>query len=444
MSAGGLRRRLGLADLALAQVLLVVGTNWFGLAATQGGAGLVLWLLALVSFHLPLAKAVIHLTRACPEEGGIYEWVRRAFGPGAGFLAGWSFWFFALVYTAAGSLGVVTSFAYAFLPSGSVESPALLLVGVPVVLGLVTLSAFLGLGVARFLHGAASLGLLAVVALLGAQVVTALAAGQATALAPAWPKLDLPTLAVFLKLAVYGLAGLECLSILAGEVHAPEKNLPRSVMIAAPANGLIYLLGTAAVLVGLEGRQIDLVNPVAQVLATRGGPLATAVLLLLVLRDLGVSSQTFAANARLPMVAGWDHLLPPSLGRLDRRGIPVRAVLLCGVVSALLGLAAVVDAGRQEAFQLLLSVAGILFGLFYLALFALPLFGARRLGLPRSLALSAAALVGLVMTALFLALSIYPVIEVVSPGRFALRVLAALLVVEVAGLALYWRQRRRR
>ncbi|HEX4953755.1 MAG TPA: APC family permease [Thermoanaerobaculia bacterium] len=438
----GLARRLSWLDLALAQVLLVVGTNWFGLAAKLGGTGLLFWLAALALFHLPLAVVVIALTRACPQEGGVYRWTCRGFGPGVGFLIGWSFWVFVLVYIAAGALGVVTSFAYAFLPASALESPGLLVLGAPLVVGLVTASGLQGLGRARFFHDVASLGLLVVVLLLAARVGAALLNGGAGALRLTPPPASLETLAIFVKLAVYGLAGLEALSILAGEVRDPERDLPRSVRIAAPVNGLIYLVGTAAVVVSVAPDEIDLVNPAAQVLAAAGGWLAVLVLSLLMLRDLGQASQAFAANARLPMVAGWDHLLPPALGRLDHRGVPRNAVLLSGAVSAGLVLAAVADAGRQEAFQLLLSAAGILFALTYVVLFSLPLFGARRLGLCRSGWLSAASACGLALTLLFLAMSVFPLVDVADPARFAAWVLGAVALVEGVGLALYFRGRR--
>jgi amino acid transporter len=206
---------------------------------------------------------------------------------------------------------------------------------------------------------------------------------------------------------------------------------------------LIYLIGTAAVLVTVERSAIDLVNPVAQVLAQSGGALATAVIGLLLLRDLAQASQAFAATARLPMVAGWDHLLPAALGRLSREGTPRNAILLCGAAAAGVGLAAVATAGRQEAFQLLLSAAGILFALTYVVLFAMPLFAGARLGLPRSWTLRLAAASGLGLTLLFIAFSVYPIVEVDSPARFALRVLAAVAVLEGLGVIVYLRGRSR-
>ncbi len=57
----------------------------------------------------PLSIAVVFLSSHHPDEGGIYVWSKRAFGPFAGFITGWTYWasnlpyFPALLYFAAGN-----------------------------------------------------------------------------------------------------------------------------------------------------------------------------------------------------------------------------------------------------------------------------------------------------------------------------------------------------
>ena len=71
-----LRRELGLGDLALTQILFVVGLPWVGVAAKQGPSHVVFWLIAMVLFYLPSAIVVIHLNRLMPLEGGLYQWAK--------------------------------------------------------------------------------------------------------------------------------------------------------------------------------------------------------------------------------------------------------------------------------------------------------------------------------------------------------------------------------
>src|ERR671935_893334 len=70
------RKELGLTDLVLTQIVFVVGTIWVGTAAKLGDQQLFFWLLAIVTFYLPLAAVVIYLNRLMPLEGGLYQWAK--------------------------------------------------------------------------------------------------------------------------------------------------------------------------------------------------------------------------------------------------------------------------------------------------------------------------------------------------------------------------------
>ena len=53
MALPELRRDLGAADLTLTQILFIVGLPWVGVAAKQGPAHVVFWLVALCLFYIP-------------------------------------------------------------------------------------------------------------------------------------------------------------------------------------------------------------------------------------------------------------------------------------------------------------------------------------------------------------------------------------------------------
>src|SRR5437016_7341546 len=84
--SGALKKELGLFDLVLTQVVFVVGTIWVGWAAKLGNQQNIFWLLAIVTFYLPLAAAVIFLNRLLPLEGGLYQWAKSAFNDFVAFL----------------------------------------------------------------------------------------------------------------------------------------------------------------------------------------------------------------------------------------------------------------------------------------------------------------------------------------------------------------------
>src|SRR6188508_3112219 len=111
-----LRRDLGLADLTLTQVLFIVGLPWVGVAAKQGPAHVLYWLAAIVLFYLPSAAVVIHLNRAMPLEGGLYQWAKLGFNNLTGFLVAWNLWLFAILNTSEIGLQVTQYISYIIGP----------------------------------------------------------------------------------------------------------------------------------------------------------------------------------------------------------------------------------------------------------------------------------------------------------------------------------------
>src|SRR6266852_7425668 len=107
------RKELGLFDLILTQIVFVVGTIWVGWAAKLGDAQNVFWLLAIVTFYLPLAAAVIFLNRLMPLEGGLYQWAKLGFNDFVAFMVAWNLWVFAITILAGIGLVVTTNISYA-------------------------------------------------------------------------------------------------------------------------------------------------------------------------------------------------------------------------------------------------------------------------------------------------------------------------------------------
>ena len=79
-------------------IVAVVGLRWIARGARAGPESVTLWILACLAFFVPLAAAVAELSSRYPEQGGVYVWVRRAFGLGHGFICGWCLWVNNLFY----------------------------------------------------------------------------------------------------------------------------------------------------------------------------------------------------------------------------------------------------------------------------------------------------------------------------------------------------------
>src|SRR5437764_3379240 len=128
---------MGLRDVVLFNISAIVGLRWLTTAASQFGlASLLLWLVAMVVFFLPSAVAVRELADIDPGAGGIYRWVRRAFGPLHGFVAGWGYWVNNLFYFPSLLVATAAIAAYAAGPRFVALAAANAFIGVVSLAGL--------------------------------------------------------------------------------------------------------------------------------------------------------------------------------------------------------------------------------------------------------------------------------------------------------------------
>src|SRR5437762_9703096 len=92
MTVPQLRRALTFRDLVLFYLVTTFSLRWIATAAAAGPSALVIWVMAAIGLFIPLVFTVLELSSRYPEEGGIYVWSKRAFGPFAGFITGWTYW----------------------------------------------------------------------------------------------------------------------------------------------------------------------------------------------------------------------------------------------------------------------------------------------------------------------------------------------------------------
>jgi amino acid transporter len=450
--SAALKRELGLTDLVLTQILFIVGLPWVGVAAKQGPAHVVFWLIALTLFYLPSAVVVTHLSRRMPLEGGLYQWAKLGFNELTGFLVAWNLWLFAILNTSETGLQATQYLVYAAGPRAEALASTpwfIAAVSTAIMIALVVVT-IIGLNVGKWVHkagGAMMIAMFGALLLLPWLNVRAGALASFHPLATAAPVVSVMSLNLLGKMGFGAFGGFEYVAIHAGECRNPVRSIAWSVVIAAPIIAVMFILGTSSVLALVPIDQIDLIAPIPQVLRIGFQPLGAAsiaaplaILAMLCIR-IAQASVMFTGNTRLPMVAGWDGLLPQWFTALHQRyKTPVNSIVFVGAMTFAFSLAGLVGVGREEAFQLLWNASAIFYALTYLVMFAIPLVGLR--GSPRApLVTQIAAVSGFLMTLLYVGLSIVPIVQVESRSLFALKLSALVVVTNVIGVAIFRRSR---
>jgi amino acid transporter len=260
------------------------------------------------------------------------------------------------------------------------------------------------------------------------------------------PLMTVLSLNIAAKMGFGALGGFEYVAIHAGECRNPERTIARSVIVAAPIIALMFILGTSSVLALVPIDRIDLIAPIPQVLAEGFRPfgsatvVASATIVALLCIRMAQASVMFAGNTRLPMVAGWDGLLPGWFTRLHATyQTPVNSILFVGAITLAFSLLGLIGVGKQEAFQLLWNASGIFYGLTYLVMFAIPLADPRASGW-----LKAAAISGFAATLLFVVISILPIVQVESRFLFAAKISSVIVIANAVGVLIFKSASRRR
>ena len=450
-----LRKELSVLDLALAQILFIVGLQWVGVAAKQGPSHVIFWLIAIALFYLPSATVAVWLNRAMPLEGGLYQWAKLAFNETMGFIVAWNLWLFAILNMTNIGLQFTQYVGYIFGPrvAGLMAQNWVISATTAIVIGALVWITVAGLRVGKWVHSVGAVLMLAAFAMIIVVPWLNVATGTLAEFHPLRteaPVISLLSLNLLGKMGFGAFGGFEYVAIHAGECRDPVKSITKATAIAAPVIVLMFVFGTSSVLGLIPNDEIDLIAPIPQLLAVGFGPLGGVASIVpftlggMIAVRFAQASVNFAGSTRLPMVAGWDSLLPAWFTRLsDTYKTPVNSILFVGASTFVLSTLGLIGVGKQEAFQLLWNSAGIFYALTYLAMFAIPLISRRRALVRPPWWVKLCALSGLLMTGLYVSLGVLPIIPVGSRTVFALKIAGLIVVTNLIGLTFYVFGRRR-
>jgi glutamate:GABA antiporter len=447
-------KALGLWDVVAMNIVAVVGLRWIARSARVGAPSVTLWILAALAFFVPLAIAVSRLAQRYPEQGGIYVWTRRAFGPVHGFVCGWCVWvnnlfyFPALLLFAAANVPLIVG-ADAGLAENRVYSVAFVLI---VLWALIAVNV-LGLTRGRHVQNIGSYATFVPAALLIAfGSIAFVKFGSATSFAPAelWPRDDVLSTISLWSAMCFGFSGFEITSLIGQEVKDPERTIPRGILIAGFVVLIIYVAGSASVLVALPPDALaersgisDAVDLASARFGLAGFGAFTA--LLLVIGSIGGTSSWVAGAARVPFAAGVDHVLPAALARLHPvYRTPHVSLVVQGVVASLVFLVSVflsvtgAQTTIQEAYDILVNLTILVYFIPYLYLYAAFV----RLLHPGPMAAAGAA-VGFLATLVSLALVVVPPAGTENVLNYEANLIGQALIIMAIGAAMFWRARAR-
>ena len=349
-------------------MVAVFNLNVIPSIAANGGVTIWLWIISLLLFFFPQGIAVIELAHRYPGEGGVYLWAKEVFGDFHGFLSGWCYWTNNMLYVPTIMLYFVGVSVYVLGPNHqSLPDNKLFAASVSLaLLALLTLLNILGLGVGKWINNVGAIGTFIAAAVLIALGVVIYSRFGTTITAadfriPANPRFVLNSFGVI----CFGLIGLELASVMGDEIRDPARTLPGAVAWGGLISGALYVAVTLTLLVSV-GKDVNVLQGIVQAVTGMAGRvgvnwIAIPFAFMLSLAIAGIGSAWIGGCARIPFVAGLDSYMPSWLGNIHPRySTPYAALIVQGIVSAVLVILNFAGAGVQETFQKLLSLAVVL------------------------------------------------------------------------------------
>jgi amino acid transporter len=375
-----LKRVLGPWTATSIVVGTMIGSGIFLVPRTMinnvGTAGLVavVW---MVGGLLSLAGALSYaeLAAALPEAGGEYAYLREAYGPLWGFLYSWT----QLWVARSGSIATMATGFFLYLanffpvlernactlplPLGPHGGPIEIRYGQLFAMALILLLGWLnyrGVKTSGDVQVAVTALKLALIAFI---VIAGLAFGQAHAPSPE-PVAAL-TFAGFmaaLVAALWAYDGWNNVSMVAGEIRDPQRNLPRALIWGTAAVIAVYLLASGAYFHVLKAAEVGRSERVAAEMMRRifGNPGASAVSAAAMISIFAALNGSILSGSRVPYAAAREGYFFPPIGRVSRKyqtpGVSILA--LCGW-AAVLALSGKFD----DLFNLVIFASWILYGM---------------------------------------------------------------------------------
>lgn len=371
-------RKLGIFSLIMMTIVSVDSVRNLPATALFSSHLLFFYGVAAVFFLLPSAFVSAELASGWPEQGGIYVWVREAFGPTAGLWAIWLQWVENVIWYPTILSSVAGTFAYMIDPQLGTH-PGFLSATILVLFWAITLINLFGLEASAWFSNVCSIfGLILPMLLIIGLGLFWACQGHALhiSFAPSalLPDLQHPQTWVALTGIVLSCCGIELATVHAREVRDPQNTFPKVLIYSAAIILSTLVLGGLAIAIVLPAEKISLVTGMMQafdqLLAVYhlNQYLPVAALMLIIGGVGGVNNWVIAPLKGLS-IALKARRLPAQITRENVYGAPKNLLLYQAVLVSIFAIVFLCFPSVNASYWFLTVLAAQLYMVMYLLMF---------------------------------------------------------------------------
>ncbi len=341
------KKKFRLFDAILGTVCLTLVCESVMPTAAIGNTQYFWWLLLLVGFCLPYGMITAELGTTYPSEGGLYDWVKRAFGPKWAGRVAWNYWINFPLWIASLATAVTSILFGVF---GVDPSIWVLLI---VQLFYIWLVTFLGTKRVGESKAVVNVGtafkiiLLLTIGILG--IYFAIRHGSKnpiTSFGDLIPNLGDVNELSFISIILFNFMGFEVVGTWVDDMNEPKKDIPKALLFGGLLMAIFYVLPATGFNIALDPETVAKIDPenVVEVLNTFFGSIGfvgIGLKVMLVIFGLmfvytfiaNIASWSFGVN-EIAKYAAEDGSLPKAFTPTNKEGVPYKAAIINGIVAS--------------------------------------------------------------------------------------------------------------
>jgi glutamate:GABA antiporter len=372
-------RSLRLFDLVMINVIAVDSLRSLPFSAEYGFSLVFYYLLASLTFFIPTALVSAELATGWPNRGGVYVWVREAFGDLPGFIIIWLQWVYNIVWYPTILSFIGATLAYLINPALA-DSKVYMLLVIVIIFWSATVVNFYGMRTSSIVSTlGALLGTLFPMLLIISLGLYWLWLGNPSQIqftkAEFFPTLTHPNTLSFLTAVLFGLVGMEMSAVHADEVKNAGRVYPRAILYSTVIIFISLVFSSLAIAMVVPKRDLNVVTGLVQAFhvffaayhLTWMGPVIT---LLIIIGGIGSVATWIIGPTKGLLVAAQDGSVPPVFGLVNKRGVPVTILIFQATIFTILCTVFLLMPTVSSSYWLLTAMTAQLAMLVYIALFA--------------------------------------------------------------------------
>ena len=372
--------KMGLAVFTLVTLAALFNIRKFPNMAETQWQLIIFSLLAVLLYLIPASLVSAELATGWSQTGGIYVWVKEAFGQHWGFTAVWLQWFQMTIGFVAAMTFIAATFSYVFLPSFADSKVYQFIFSVIIWWGMTFLN-FRGLKTyARISWSFLVIGMLIPAALLIIGGIKYVITGNTVQITihPSFhdliPDFSNINSIVLLLTFVFLFIGIEMTAAHAKDITNIRRNYPLAILITGLVMVAASIGGALVVALLVPTGDLNLLTGIMQafvIILVGNEWLVPVIALLIVIGSIGEASTWILGPVRGLASTASDGNLPPVLQKTNKNGVPVNMMILQGILFTFwTGVYTILPGGVNSSYWVLLALTTMVYLVMYFFMYA--------------------------------------------------------------------------